>query len=100
MFRYLVQKNVLEKLENGNNVGRHMIMLDNATTLLGYIRYSFFLSVSFCLALSPFYLYASFNTGYSIYSSVSRVRDNMCIGGAPSSMPGMLLKKISFLNVF
>ena len=46
MFRYLVQKNVLEKLENGNNVGRHMIMLDNATTLLGYIRYSFFLSVS------------------------------------------------------
>ena len=37
--KYLVQKNVVEKLEAGNSSGRHMIMLENATTLLQYIRY-------------------------------------------------------------
>ena len=49
-------------------------------------------------------IYASFNAGYlshslfdyGIYSSVVRVRDNMCVGGAPSSMLGMLLEKNSF----
>ena len=34
-----------------------------------------------------------------INSSVVRVRANMCIGGAPSSMIGMLLEKNSFLNI-
>ena len=37
--KYLVQKNVVEKLEAGNSSGRHMIMLENATTLLQYIRF-------------------------------------------------------------
>ena len=50
-------------------------------------------------------IHASFNTGYlsqSIFTVASiaqvvRVGDNMCIGGVPSSMLGMLLEKNLFL---
>ena len=35
--RYTVQKNVLEKLEQGVNSGRHMLVLENTSHLLGYV---------------------------------------------------------------
>lgn len=35
---YLVQKNVVEKLEIGNTVGKHMSMVENACHLLLYVR--------------------------------------------------------------
>ena len=34
---YLVQKNVIEKLEIGNNVGKHRSMVENACNLLNYL---------------------------------------------------------------